>query len=361
MASENRGLLFNRGKRLDFPIGVQPVKQVSLDEKNTAKSSEEKLLDAFKGLSDTLRTVVKGNHAKEANQPDEADPVTQNTADHASGRARERANPGQGLGAEGPAPSVRVFENEDRGGAETKNDFDAGVRVTKGRGFRNALNGGKMDYTASKQRPKFPHPMGVKQLKLETPNGSFFVDVGGKGATAHPENEILHRGEAVQFGKKERKRDPAIRSRLKTRKDTESWETVEKVAKKKGGLRERVAEYENEQEGRRRERYYRRLKRGLEPTTPPKSRRRDKSVLVPKKPLKLRDNRVIIKGPVTGVQAMPTKNSFKGGIAGSKRSASSWYSYTADEGDKAKIQRVRLKSYAQNLPALSYLDGDPDL
>lgn len=61
---QNSALVFNRGKKLRFPIGVQPVKQISADTKASSQSFEKKLLKSLQNVSSTFRDVVLNNVAK---------------------------------------------------------------------------------------------------------------------------------------------------------------------------------------------------------------------------------------------------------------------------------------------------------
>ena len=112
----NKALVFNQGKKLRFPIGIQPVKQKSADEKRTSRSFEKKFLESLQGLSSTLRDVHGNNVAMEANNEGEEEPV-QNAANRFGRfrppRAPRRFGLDDGLDPdpEVPAGPLRVDRN----------------------------------------------------------------------------------------------------------------------------------------------------------------------------------------------------------------------------------------------------------
>lgn len=144
--AQNSAQVFNRGKRLKFPIGVQPVKQISADQRETAKSSEMKLLEAFGNLNETLRQVVMGDHAKKANQPDVEDAATQVTSNSGSEHANRRATPHKGVDAEGSPSRVKpiLVKNRDTSPTKTSDPLQ-----TPTRSIASTINTGSGEYSST--------------------------------------------------------------------------------------------------------------------------------------------------------------------------------------------------------------------
>lgn len=115
--AQNSANVFNRGKKLRFPIGIQPVKQISADQKASSKSFETRILNSLnslRGASSTFRDVALNNIAKntQGTQTEGVDtttgePVIQNQANAGNQTTAEpRAVPHEGV-------DVGVEDNQD--------------------------------------------------------------------------------------------------------------------------------------------------------------------------------------------------------------------------------------------------------
>lgn len=178
--AQNKAQIFNRGKRLKFPIGIQPVKQQSADQRETAKSSETKLLEAFRNLNETLRGVVMGDHAKDANQPDVTSPATQNTSNHGGSSARSTASASFGVDTEDADVSMtptELFTPTSKASVVSRRSESLSQMSP------DALNSGSgqhtlgtHDHTASSQKmPASQTPQSAGSLPQHYPERSNFV------------------------------------------------------------------------------------------------------------------------------------------------------------------------------------------
>lgn len=136
--TQNRALVFNRGKKLRFPIGIQPVKQVAADTKASARSFETKLLKSLQNVSSTLRDVTLNNVMKKtqgtqtsdtgtdpSTDPSTDEPVTQN---HAAGGSVNADSVGVDTGDDDSASMATMstaITNQDGG------EFDVGDRIVE--------------------------------------------------------------------------------------------------------------------------------------------------------------------------------------------------------------------------------------
>lgn len=178
--AQNSAQVFNRGKRLKFPIGVQPVKQLSADQRLTARSSEKKLLESFKNLNETMRLVVMGDHAKDANRPKSADKIIQATGNTGAVKAEKSSTATDGVDAEETTVTpIKLFRSA-RGNVVPRRLYVGSTGETVNSGEADSILGIN-DHTASDQKtPKGYTPTSTPSIRLEKTYG------GGDDEFVHP-------------------------------------------------------------------------------------------------------------------------------------------------------------------------------
>lgn len=197
--AQNSAQVFNRGKRLRFPIGVQTTKQLSADQRADARSSEAKLLDAFKGLSETLRGVAVAEHSKKANKLNEARPLTQNIAVRPKEEPADvpMAVAGEGPDAEAEAPRVKM-EPPDLPTVRVKMPYGSSLLDPRTMGIlkneKDQDTGGSLphDDPAKQKRKPEPIPKIGESLPVVVRNEPFRHPFGPAGTTPHPINMTGH-------------------------------------------------------------------------------------------------------------------------------------------------------------------------
>lgn len=196
--AQNSAQVFNRGKRLRFPIGIATTTQLSADQRADAQSSEEKLLSAFKGLSETLRGVATADHAKEANQADETKPPTQNTSNRGSDKPADGPRvKAEGPDAEPPAPPVKLHPpvlptigiKMPRGPDMVDRKPVGILKNEKDQDTRGSL---PHDDPASQKPKPEPIPRTAGTLPTVKREEAFRHPFGPHGATQHPINLTGH-------------------------------------------------------------------------------------------------------------------------------------------------------------------------
>ena len=195
---QNRALVFNRGKKLRFPIGIQPVKQVAADTKASARSFETKLLSSLQNVSSTLRDVTLNNVMKKTQgtqtedtgtDPSTGEPVTQN---HAAGGSVNADSVGIDTGDDDSASMATMstaITNQDGG------EFDVGDRIVEAAtgilNFASEAFFGSYQPSGNKKNPGTEFQAG-NPMELQQLDGQF--EPGIQNDQYAINNNLLHTG-----------------------------------------------------------------------------------------------------------------------------------------------------------------------
>lgn len=196
--SRTEALIFNKGKRLRFPIGVQPVPQVSADTKAESSSFNARLLNSLQGLSSTLRDVTLNNIGKDAQNG--SDPSVQNTANRGVDTARAYTTADEGLDVGGEEEDDIPIASTRAGGASTvsiddmelEDPYNFSNSITYRRGNNTGSDQGERRGRSSNSVMNEFHP--GQAMQTEIPDSSF---VQPFEPTSHAQNFTLHNGGSV--------------------------------------------------------------------------------------------------------------------------------------------------------------------